>query len=335
MSIKRTQLAAAILALCCLFLDWSADSEAGVLTIRIPCRVGAEATAALPGMEVKLGKVRAVPVRTNWPAYTASKWGRPGTVCATAVNAIHILIDVEGGRGRIVSVVPTVTVAPAAPPGAFFAIDAPAGTGLFGGCAPLTGSRVFRTEDALVIESDLPSDPYTWALDFENRPGGRVIAWTKDGPKTVARVVRPVRGVGRFGGGEFQTVGRIRASHSGVIDVSVSPRGKVGGFQIMPLTHAATSKEMAGAWTATQWMIVAPLPGAPPLEGTPPLFEGTLLPGSQLGDSLGSVWSTYGRKPLVLARIDGAPWQLMPEVTGKADAGLKTLTHIRIYLPFF
>ena len=36
--------------------------------------------------------------------------------------------------------------------------------------------------------------------------------------RTAARVVRPVGGVGRFGGTEFQRIGRIRASHTGVID---------------------------------------------------------------------------------------------------------------------
>jgi hypothetical protein len=319
-------------------------------------------TAVLPdGSAVELGRVRALPVKTNWPAYTASKWGTPGTVCATAVNAIHLLLGVEKGRGRILSVVPTVTVAPAAPKGAFFSIEAQAGTGLFGGFAPLTGSRIYiegkdglrrpsalsdRPEkedvpaieegETLVIESDLPSNPEVWMVEIENRPGGRVLAWTRRGVEIAARVVRPVGGVGRFGGTEFQSVGRIRASHAGVIDIATSPLGQVGGIQIMPLEHAMTSAEMAGAWSATQWMIIAPAPGRGPLEGTPPLFKGNLVPGTRPGvDRLPDIWSAYGRRSLVLGRFDGGGWRRLPPVAGKADDGLRSLTHLRIYYPFW
>ena len=314
-------------------------------------------TAEFPGGVAELGAVRALPVRTNWPAFTASKWAPPQTVTASAVNAIHILVDVENERGRIFSIVPVVTVAPAAPPGAFFSIDAPAGTGLFGGFAPITGSRVFIESasgyrrpivplsgdalpmlegDVLVIESDLPENPHTWMVDIENRPGGRVIAWTLNGPSVIARVVRPVGGIGRFGGTEFQNVGRIRASHSGVIDIATSPRDLPGGFQIIPLEHALNSTEIAYVWRATQWMIVTPLPGEAPLEGTAPLFMG-LLPGTQLHDHdyLPDIWSRYGRKPLILGRFEGGMWQRMPPVSGREDYALRSMTHLRIYYPFW
>jgi hypothetical protein len=302
-----------------LFLAFSASSAFSMeggdsLLLRVPFEKGAMASVTLPnGTTAELGVVRTLPSRTNWPAYTASRWGTPGTVCATAVNAIHILIGVEEGRGRIFSLVPTVTVAPAARGGAFFSIQAPAGTGLFGGFAPLTGSRVFietaggrmpltrlpHKGETLLIESPLPERPAVWMVDIENRPGGRVIAWTEDGPEVVARVVRPVSGVGRFGGTEFQAVGRIRASHAGVIDIATSVRGQAGGIQIMPLEHALTSAEMESAWSATQWMIVAPLPGKPRLEGTPPLFRGSLVPGTQLDDRLTDMWSTWGNNIVI------------------------------------
>ncbi|MDR2522298.1 MAG: hypothetical protein LBC93_01140 [Synergistaceae bacterium] len=326
------------------------------LVLRVPFQAGGMVTATLPdGKTAELGLVRALPVKTNWPAYTASKWGKPQAVCAAAVNAIHILVEVEKGKGRIFSLVPTVTIAPAAPLGAFFSIDTPAGTGIFGGFAPLTGSGAFiegrdgvrrplaplsgdalpiREGEALVIESELPAKPKVWMVEFENRPGGRVVAWSGDGPVVVARVVRPVRGVGRFGGTEIQDVGRIRASHSGVIDVATAPRGQVGGIQIMPLGHALTSPEMTNAWKLTQWMIVAPLPGQGPLEGTPPLFAGTLLPGTQ-GDVLPDLWSTYGRKPLVLGRFGGGAWRTLPAVSGRVDDALRSLTHLRVYYPFW
>jgi hypothetical protein len=104
----------------------------------------------------------------------------------------------------------------------------------------------------------------------------------------------------------------------------------------MPLQHALTSTEMAGAWRATQWMIVAPAPGEKPLEGTPPLFKGTLVPGTRIGaEKLPDLWSTYGRRPLVLGRFDGGPWRRLPAVAGKADDALRSLTHLRLYYPFW
>lgn len=340
---KRVIVTAAII----FALTVSSANAASLIELRIPCRVGEQVTATMPaGETVPLGRVRMTPVRTNHPAYTASKWATPSTVCASAVNAIHILVDVEEGRGRIISLVPSVTVAPAATQGAFFAVECEAGTGIFGGFAPLTGSRVtVETDgiespltgvpaegDTLVIRTELQSQA-VYMADIENRPGGRVIAYSADGARVIARVMRPVRGVGRFGGSVYQNRGRIRASHSGVICVATSPRDTVGGLQIMPLKHALTSPEMLNAWKLTQWMIVAPLPGMPDLEGTPPLFKGAFVPGAQLSDKLPDLWSHYGRKPLVLCRIDGGDWERLPEVSGKVDDGLRNVTHLRLYFP--
>lgn len=323
-------------------------AEERFLELRIPCRVGGEAGALLPNGEiVPLGRVLRLPVKTNWPAYTASKWCEPSTVCASAVNAVHMLVDVEEGRGRILSLVPAVTLAPAAADGAFFALDVPAGTRLFGGFAPLVGAPVSllgpegerpldlpREGETLVIRSALPERPQVWMVDIENRPGGRVIAWG-EGPRVIARVIRPVGGVGRFGGTQFQRGGRIRASHAGVIDVATAPRGQVGGIQIMPLEHALTSKEMSNAWKLTQWMIIGPQPGGRPLEGQPPLFKSSFVPGTQLDDRLEDLWSTYGRRPLVLCRMGGGPWERLPAVSGRVDDALMDMTHLRLFFPFW
>ncbi|MCR4817904.1 MAG: hypothetical protein K5841_02970 [Fretibacterium sp.] len=338
---------------CVILLLFPATGMAGrrVLELRIPCCAGADVSAVLPdGGTVSLGKVLMTPVKTNWPAYTASKWCAPATVCASAVNAVHILVNVEKGRGRILSLVPAVTVAPAAAAGAFFSLDMPAGTALFGGFAPLVGSSVSlqgkdgvirpldgvpQEGETLIIRSELPGRPEVWMADIENRPGGRVIAWGQDGPRVIARVVRPIGGVGRFGGTQFQRGGRIRASHAGVIDVATAPRGEVGGIQIMPLVHALTSSEMSNAWKLTQWMILAPLPGEPSLAGRAPLFKSAFVPGTQLDDRLEDMWSTYGRRPLVLCRIAGGPWTQLPSVSGRVDDALSGLTHLRFYFPFW
>lgn len=338
-----------ILVLVILFCASCSFAES-VIELRIPCRVGGEVTASLPNGEViSLGHVLMIPSRTNWPGYTASKWASPSSVCASAVNAVHILVDAIAGRGRIISIVPSVTVAPAAGRGAFFAVDMPAGTGIFGGFAPLTGSKVTvlhegseheledipEENDTLIIRTRLPESPKVYMADIENRPGGRVIAWSSEGPKVIARVVRPVKGIGRFGGGEFQNRGRIRASHSGVIDVSTAPRGSVGGIQIMPLKHALTSPEMISAWELTQWMIISPLPGEPDLEGREPLYKSSFVPGAQLQDRLPDMWSQYGRRPLVLCRRDFGDWEYMPEISGRVDDGLNDVTHLRLYFPFW
>lgn len=333
-----------------LALSVSQSYAENFIVLRIPCSSGKQVTAEFPGGEViTLGRVNMTPSKTNWPAYTASKWATPSTVCASAVNAVHILIRVEEGRGRIISLVPSVTVAPAAAQGAFFALEMDAGTGVFGGYAPLTGSAVTVEHDGgesplsdtplegdtLIIRSPLPEDMPYYMADIENRPGGRVIVRGADGVKVIARVIRPVKGVGRFGGSVYQNRGRIRASHSGVICIATSPRDTVGGLQIMPLKHALTSPEMLNAWKLTQWMIVAPLPGMPDLEGTPPLFKNAFVPGAQLSDKLPDIWSHYGRRPLVLCRIDGGDWERLPEVSGKVDDGLKRVTHLRFYFPLW
>ncbi len=317
--------------------------------VRIPFRVAETATArTADGRIFELGHVVKLPEQTRWPSYTASAWGKPGAVTASAVNALHILMGVEDGKGRTMSVIPAETIAPAAGAGAAIVLDSPAGTGFFGAWAPPVGTAILletpgsaprplnevplpQEGDALlfrVYEEDMP-----YMIDFENRPGGRVTAWDRNGATLVARVIRPVAGVGRFGGTLFQDAGRIRANHSGVVDVSTCPRGHTGGFQIIPWDHALSSSEMQGAWSATQWMILGPADGKSPMGGTYPLFHGGLVPGTAEGEQLWDIWSTYGRKPLVLARLDGGHWQHLPVAEGKVDDALKSVTHLRIYFP--
>jgi hypothetical protein len=314
----------------------------------IPCTPGAHAFVELSdgAPHFDAGLVAAVPTSSRWPSFTATKWGIPGTVCASAVNAIHLLVSKEQGKGRTISILPEHTVAPAAGESSFVSIRSPAGTGLFGGYAPPTGSRVsIRSAsgrvaplgpetvpakgDIIVIEYVEAEHPYL--VDIENRPGGRIIAWDSKGPSIIARVLRPLAGVGRFGGTQFQGIGRIRANHPGVIDVCTSLRGDIGGFQILPFTHSKSS-EMVSAWDMTQWLIVAP-ESRTSLEGHAPLFLGSLIPGAQLSDRLPTLLGTYGRRPLVLCRIDGGSWRKLPNSTGRNDSALNRVTHLRIYFP--
>lgn len=316
--------------------------------IRIPFEEGALVTTKTPdGRMFELGHVLKLPEKTRWPSYTASAWGKPGSVTASAVNAVHILMGVEGGKGRTMSVIPAETIAPAAGPGAAIVLDMQAGTGFFGAWAPPVDTEIFiddgsalhplssalpKVGDTLVFKVYEETMPYM--VEIENRPGGRIVSWSEfGGAEVIARVIRPLGGVGRFGGTLFQDAGRIRANHSGVIDVSTCRHGLTGGFQIIPWDHALSSKEMQGAWSATQWLIIGPADGSSMMGGTYPLFSGGLVPGTFEGEKLWDMWSTYGRKPLVLARLDGGNWTKFPEAHGKVDDAFERVTHIRIYFP--
>ena len=319
-------------------------------SIFIPFQVDGVVKVVLPdNSEQSIGIVRVLPEKTKWPAYTASKWGAPGTVAASAVNAIHLLIGIENGRGKTLSLLPSDTIAPAAGPGSSVVIEGKGGYGLFGGWAtpvgtpvsilspsgeerPLNGDRLPQEGETLRIDVTKTCAPYM--IEIENRPGGRVFSWSKSPGQTgvIARVIRPVRGVGRFEGTLYQSVGRLRANHPGVVDISTSPEGSIGGFQIIPLNHARSS-EMGGAWSLTQWLIVDSPDGKTPLAGKPPLFGGALVPGPSETEHLWDLWSTYGRRPLVLCRIDGGPWSRLPEVSGRQDHALEEVTHLRIYFP--
>ena len=327
------------------------ESSAPLYEIRIPMELGQPVTIYGPdGIKTTAGNVEALPETTRWPSYSASAWGTPGEVCATAVNAFHMLVSVEKGKGRTLSIIPRETVAPAAGAGASVVISSRAGSGIFGAWAPSVGSKVSllkkadgktyrlsavdlpRKGDTLIIKVE--KNEFWYMAEIENRPGGRVTAWGKDGYRVLARVIRPLGGTGRFEGTLFQRSGALRANHCGVIDFSTSPMGEIGGFQIIPWDHALLSKEMQGAWDMTQWMIIAPTDGQSMMGGTFPLFKGTLVPGPSDQEALWDIWSTYGKRSLVLARSNGGIWKKFPEMSGRNDSGLKDITHLRIYFPF-
>jgi hypothetical protein len=327
--------------------DASADAGRLIYDIELPFERGAVVRAVRPDGRVnELGRVAELPERTRWPSYTASAWGHPGAVTASAVNAVHILISVEDGKGRTMSVLPKETIAPAAGPGAAIVLDCKGGESFFGAWAPpvgtpimvKSGASVYSLEEKLPEEHDILifkvyEEDMPYMVDFENRPGGRVIAWRRGGVNLMARVIRPLGGVGRFEGTMYQWKSRIRANHSGVIDISTSDYGIIGGFQIIPWDHALNSKEMQGAWGATQWMIIGHADGKSMMGGTEPLFAGGLVPGPSKKELLWDLWSTYGRKSLVMARLNGGYWTMLPKASGKEDEALKSVTHLRIYFP--
>lgn len=318
--------------------------------IKIPFTIGEDVTAVYKNKIYPVGKVHALPTTTRYPSYTASAWGVPGHVCATAVNAIHMLVSIENNKGRTLSIIPQETIAPAAGAGASIIVTSKAGYGPFGAWAPKVGTQILiqkkgSTSEKILSLNTIPQEgdililrtknvPLPYMAEIENHPGGRVFLWDKNGYRVVAKVIKPVGGVGRFEGTLFQRICALRANHSGVIDISTSNYGDIGGFQIIPWEHAISSKEMQAVWDLTQWLVIGHQDGKSKLGGTYPLFKFGFTTGPSSNERLWDVWSTYGRKSLILFRINGGEWQRISNITGKNDKALKRVTHIRLYYPF-
>lgn len=321
--------------------------------IHIPCKTGSPVTAVFENGEIyELGNVIKIPKTSRYPSYTASAWGTPGAVCASAVNAIHILKGVKNNKGITISIIPQETIAPAAGTNAAFVISSQAGHGPFGLFSPFVGSEVFvkdingtrkrlgektrfRNTDLVIISvKQKKKENLPYMAEIENKPGGRVIVWDKSGYRVIARTIKPILGTGRFAGTKFQTTSRLRANHCGVIDYSTSEAGAIGGFQIVPWEHSLTSKEMQNLWNLTQWMAIAPVTPEDKLKATFPLFKGALVPGGSESEKTESRYFTYGRKSLLLVRYNGGSWVKIDNVSGRSDYALKEITHLRIYFPF-
>lgn len=253
-----------------------------------------------------LGHILQPVIKVNQRGFNASKYGPVGSVVATAVNAIHLKAGVNQaeGRGVIWSLAPRAEDAAGrnslqsevSPQSAAFT-DIPGGSGIFGGpFTPFVGNPIFLDNDRNNVLTPLPNNyvpalgdswvvqvrrprRYPHEIVFENRFGGLItIQYRDEPPQVIGQVLKPVVGVGRFIGSYFSEVGRLRANHNGVIDVSTSPRGSVGSFQIIPANHAM-STELAYVRQLTQWMVVGPVSALDPSwEGTAPLFSQFLRP---------------------------------------------------------
>ncbi|HEY0076788.1 MAG TPA: hypothetical protein VGB77_22075 [Abditibacteriaceae bacterium] len=316
--------------------------------------------------------------KVNPNAYLAAKYAQTGSVAATAVNAMHIKAGFNQAqkRGIIWSLIPSADTAAgrismqseigspgkalaanaAVSPDAAARTDIPGGTGLFGGAwTPFVGSSVWldakgtltQVSDGYVPKAGdvwqiLIEQPrrYPTSITFENRTDGLVTAeYRGQAPQPIARVIRPVGGVGRFIGSYFSEVGRVRANHPGVIDLSTSNTGRVGSFQIVPEQHA---REYGVPFTIPQYLILAPLEGGPELEGTPPLFYGYIRPRFELNDlNKPLMEGLLGRFSVEFKRSGSDEWtsenwwmeqgsELYPWMNG----AIGTVTHIRLRFPF-
>ena len=291
-----------------------------------------------------IGRVLAYTTQVNRRGYTASKWVPAGRVAATAVNAIHINAGHNLGddRGIVFSILPREFLRPPPNYASFLSPDSsiytdlPAGTSIFGGGdAPFVGSRIFLESagdlspvkegyvpargDVLVIVVTLPA-LYPIAAEFENRPGGRVSLRYADGSQhLIGWVIRPVGGIGRFAGSAHAGIGRIRANHAGVIDVSTSLTAELGAFQILPVGHAL-SPEMNMAWSMTQWMIVGPAADGDALwESLTPLFYQHLRPDYRPDDLPSAEWRRRLLSRFLVEADFGDGWVPMPALRLSPD----------------
>jgi hypothetical protein len=307
-------------------------------TIHIPMEPGAEVMLLYPDGSLKdMGRVMAVPATSQYPGFTASKYGIGGQVIATAANAHHVQISVEGGAGRIMSILPAQTFANANGMGASFVIAGVGGTGLWGEFAPFVGSPVyivnqvgvpvlfnnpqlFQYATALQIRVYRPEREIEY-FEIENVKGGKVWYHDAEGDHQFAVVESGVGGTGRFEGTLYQGRGYVRANHPGVICVSTCPKFEMGGFQIVPLSHTYSS-EMQKTRNMSQYIVLRGT-DFEDLAGQSPFFKGWVRP----GDTEVPERNT-GR---VICRVKGN-WQEIPNISGLSEHTLENIEAFRIYL---
>lgn len=289
----------------------------------------------------KVGQVKIPASKLSLAGFEASSYGKKGRVVATAVNALHIKVKQEGEKPVLFSILPEETMEKGFNPLSYFSAsssiftDIPAGKGIFGEeFSPYVGSQVFLGEkmeplgpdyipkigDLLTILADRPT-PYPTQMIFENKKDGKVtVKYLNGQTQDIAKVLSPVVGTGRFTGSLYTDVGRIRANHPGVICISTSPLGQIGGFQIVPSIHSAK----IGTLGKEQWLTVGPLNDKEGIEGKIPLFFQYLKP---------YYTGNWKKDFLVDVRINNGPWQPMPRIVGLHPRDLGNVTHIRILFP--
>jgi hypothetical protein len=314
---------------------------------------------------VLIGKVLYPTEKINPNGYSASQWMGPGRVVAVAVNAIHIKVGAANESRTIFSILPKNFLKPPhmyrsyLSPDSSIYTDIPAAEGIFGaGYSPFVGNPVMlgskgqtllpitqdyrpKVGDTLYILVERPVN-YPKEIIFENRFGGQItIKYFSGEEKVIGEVLRPVSGVGRFEGSIYADPGRIRANHAGVIDISASPLGSLGGFQIVPPLHA---QEMTYVRKMTQWMVIGP-PNVvdPSIEGEAPFFKYFIQPNYSAGDLESRNWweKLLGHFLVEVKYAGKDKWRPMPiyalnrsfPLPSWADSVFDNISHFRILFP--
>ncbi len=321
------------------------------LRVRLENRTGGVIGVSRDGGQrwLRVGQVTSPGNAVNRHGYGASRWVPDSTVAATAVNAIHVKVATaaDSGFGIIFTIVPAGEMLGAATRQASSVIGTSflAGEGIFGGLGPTVGSPVYLETpegalrqlgsdyhlaegDVVVIIRQRPGRRIRY-IDFANLFGGDITVSYENGTREViGQVLRPVCGVGRFEGTKYAGPGRLRANHAGVIDISTSPLGLVGGFQIIPARHA-NDPELWYVRTNTQWMVVGPRNLAQNWQGAVPLFAGYLYPSYREDDITGGHKNWLERtlsRCQVLAKVGDGDWDLLPRIALDPDAPAQQLS---------
>lgn len=312
-----------------------------------------------------VGKVIYPTTKVSKTGYSAAKWVAPGEVAAAAVNSIHIKTGSIETERTIFSILPKEFIMPPKKyrsflsPNSSIYTNIEAGTSIFGsGSSPFVGNMVMLAEpvqpvvqipqgyvpkidDRLYIIVTKPKK-MPKAIVFENRFGGVItIEYYSGDVRVIGEVLRPVSGVGRFEGSRYVDPGRIRANHAGVIDISVSPKGELGGFQIVPALHG---QNMNYVKKMTQWMVIGPKDVTDPsLEGIAPFFRGYIQPKYSPDDLEAKNWEEkLLSRYLVEVKYDGGDeWEPMPIYSLKrkwplprwANSTFDYVSHFRIFFP--
>lgn len=349
--------------LCVLVACASSEDQRELYRIRIVNRERGPIEVSSDGGSTffRVGIVTA-PATQSVRGFSASVYADQGTVAAAAVHGIRIKVagrrECTRDESLVISIVPKeFAVEPtgfgghrAGSSGIY--TDIPTGEAIFRNLAPFVGNTVYlekngamspmpdgyipHDRDVLVIVVRVPAR-YPREIVLQNREGGAVDVVYPDGRETVARVERPVRGIGRFDATGYTGVGRINTNHIGVLTISTAPVASGqkdgapvetrGGFMIQPSRHGREASEIA------QVMIVGPKsPRDPWLEGRPPLFYGLI----GLADD-----PVSGNSYLVTMKSEaGSEWQPFPPLVGKSDDALVRLpggkgavSEIRISFP--
>jgi hypothetical protein len=328
-------LASASLAEASVYLD--EDPERMLFTIHIPMTLGERAQVLFPdGTSLEMGKVFAVPTKSRYPGFTASRYGTGAQIIASAANAHHIQVSVENGEGRTLSLIPSQTFVAASGLDTSFVVDGVGGTGLWGRYAPFVGSPVYivnpagipvlfnnvnllKFATALEVRVYKPKDDAEY-IEIENSEGGH--AWYHDakGDHQFAIVESPVSGTGRFEGSLYQGLGKVRANHPGVICVSTTERYDIGGFQIVPLSHTY-SKEMQKTRRMSQYIVLRGI-DFEDLTGQPPFYRSYIRPGD--------AEDMEYHAGTVRCKVDGE-WREMLLVSGLTENTLNGVEAFRIY----
>jgi hypothetical protein len=325
-----------------------------------------------------------------WAAhYSKASDGTHGNVTAIGVNALHIRVGPEevydpevaqSGKDNVwvpqlISILPSEEGSGSGRIGT----DIPGGSALFGGWTSVyVGSPVryytsagewrpieefYRTNGyntapkRLLIEVYQPSTAQGKVsyITFENKVGGTVrLEYPNGYSKDIATVLQRVEGHGRFAGSEYAEVGRVRANHGGVLDLSTSPKvGKItsiderGGFQIIPPNHA---KYLAHFLNSSyigraQWMIVGPLNSTPDLLDDPIYFDGQKLSYDPAWEAVAPIFGMYIKPKQIpnekelstyfeISKDNGATWTDPDVLQGTSDTSLIDVTHIRVKLNY-